>query len=117
MPRSAKAPIWDVNLPTLSAAARDLPRPTFAVVDGAWFGNIPKRLDGVGLSHRSLFRDECDPEARLAGPWLVEAGETGEGETIEHVLTLVGSLPAVVFWSCPAVGQYCTPICARSTRS
>lgn len=71
--------------------------PVFAIVDGGHFEDLPAALAGAGLAARSLFLGHGERDVERYGPWLVPIGSA---EDTAKVLTLVGSLPAVVFWSC-----------------
>ena len=77
------------------------PAERFAVVDGAHFDDIATELSSIKLSGEPLFLKDMGDGAELSGPWLVELVD---GEAVNRVLTLVGELPAVVFWSWPEDG-------------
>ena len=114
----------------INEALRDellkLEGPVFAVLDGAFFDNLPNALMRMGISYRSLFRETTDPSLQLAGPWLVDLRQSDENEhddipsantetmsvanqektvqlriarSAHAVLDLVGHCPGLVFWS------------------
>ena len=70
----------------------------FAVVDGAHFDDIATELSSIQLSGEPLFLSDMGDGAELSGPWLVTLPDW---EAANRVLTLVGDLPAVAFWSWP----------------
>ncbi len=72
------------------------PAERYAVVDGAHFDNIAIELSNAQLEGEPLFLSDMGDGAELSGPWLVGLPDW---EAANRVLTLVGELPAVVFWS------------------
>ncbi len=77
-------------------ALGSLPAERFAVVDGAHFDNLPKELDIWQLEHKALYLEKLGETPSTAGPYLVTLPDW---EAANRVLSLVGELPAVVFWS------------------
>ena len=98
LPRPGLAPSASGQAGLARVVAR-MSGPVFAVVDGGHFADLPALLAGAGLAARSLFLGHGEREAERSGPWLVPVA--GEADAA-RVLGLVGDLPAVVFWSCPA---------------
>lgn len=84
----------------LAARLAAFPGSGFAVLDGAWFDDLPRLCRGAGLFARSLFLDHADAEVEKAGPWLIALGQAPDAT--ERVLTLVGEEPAAVYWCCAA---------------
>ena len=68
---------------------------TYAVIDGAFWPELPMTLQQAGVFARSLFVG-AGRDVELAGPWL--AAMPGSGER-KAVLSVVGVQPAAVFWS------------------
>jgi len=67
----------------------------FAVVDGAHFDDLAVGLKGFHLEGEPLFLDDMGDGTSLSGPWLVELPDW---EAANRVLSLIGDLPAAVFW-------------------
>lgn len=73
--------------------------PTFAVMDGALFSDLPKSLEERKISSRSLFLDHPDAEiARAAALFIPIENET----TLTKLLSVPKAENAVVFWSSSA---------------
>ena len=93
-PASAPArPAQDRLIPIVAR----MPPSVFAVVDGGHLDDVASVLGGSGVLARSLFLGEASRDVQRFGPWLVPIAGAADVAT---VLSIVGDLPAVVFWSC-----------------
>ncbi len=102
---------------TLSLAEK----PSFAVLDGAQFNDLPAALLDGGFFHQPLYLDRGDGNReRLAtAPQLVwldrerpdrpdmqgERTRAPVPQLVDRLLQLVGTAPAAVFWQCEAGGD------------
>lgn len=102
--------------PGLDAAVRALPRPVFAVCDGAAYDDLPAALRAAGLWPRSLFLEVPQREAARAGPWLVPLAVDRWRDDIAEVLGVLGTGARAVFWAWPTRGRASTPARRRWTR-
>ena len=91
---NVQPPTWSSDLARRIEA---MPKPRFAVMDGARFPDLPHLLGEDGLRHRSLFLNQADVEVERAGIWLVPLVADRD---IEKVVSLCEERPAAVFWSC-----------------
>ncbi|WP_084459035.1 DUF4123 domain-containing protein [Advenella mimigardefordensis] len=93
----------DASLPTEIAAFFDqitaMPRPVWAVVDGARYGDLSLQLEQAGLSGRSLFLEHADEQVERMGGWLVPVQQR---EDLESLYGLAREIDSMVFWSCAA---------------
>ncbi len=87
------------QLKQLFSDVLDMPKPIFAVVDGGRYGDLPRQLDHMGLSGRSLFLEHADVEVERAGGWLVPVDGK---EDLYCLYSLSGEMDSMVFWSCPS---------------
>ncbi|MGJ8605991.1 MAG: DUF4123 domain-containing protein [Marivita sp.] len=85
--------------------------PTFAVLDGAQFDNLPDALREGEFVARSLYLDRGDnnPDQVITAPHLVLLDERpatvlgrAPAQTVPALLDLLDGKPAAVFWQCPA---------------
>ena len=76
-----------------------LPQPSFAVLDGAQWSDLPRVLAGAGLGGRSLFL-RAGTAVEAAGPWLIPLNQ--QPDAARRLQGLVDDKPAAVFWSCSA---------------
>ena len=74
----------------------------FAVMDGAHFDNLPAVLEASSLRAIALYLEAVDGEGLAAGPYLVPLTSQALAQTVS---TIVGNLPAVVFWSWPGTPE------------
>ena len=84
---------------TLAFAASGMKPQLFGIMDGGHFDDLPSGLSAAGLSARSLFLGHGNQDVERHGPWLVRMPSSRD---VDLALDLIGSLPAIVFWSCPA---------------
>ncbi|MGO4450589.1 DUF4123 domain-containing protein [Phyllobacterium sp. TAF24] len=82
----------------LSVALDRMPRPIFAVLDGAHFDDLEDELGDAGIKSRSLFLKGGDDNIRRDGPWMVALDDNHVRDRIEE---LALKKPCAVFWSCP----------------
>jgi hypothetical protein len=76
-----------------------LPPERFAVIDGALFDDLPRKLAAIGLDGRPLYFEGADVETVNAGPFLIRLGVH---DGAQRLLGLVGDRRTGVFWSSPA---------------
>lgn len=84
--------------------------PTFAVLDGAQFDNLPDALREGEFVARSLYLDRGDnnPDQVITAPHLVLLDERpatvlgrAPEQTVPALMALLEGKPAAVFWQCP----------------
>lgn len=83
--------------PLVQALSR-LPRDWFAVVDGAYFDNLPLVLQTSDLSGLPLYLEGGAPEHRDAAGFLVDLADEA---AIRRCVDLLAGRPAAVYWSWP----------------
>ncbi|MDQ0458228.1 DUF4123 domain-containing protein [Rhizobium paknamense] len=77
---------------------RKMPKPAFAVMDGAGFYDLKAKLSDENIYCRSLFLDHADEAIERAGGWLVPVEDDA---ALMKMLQLPGAAESMVFWSCP----------------
>ncbi|MQW87761.1 hypothetical protein [Sinorhizobium saheli] len=96
-------------------------QPVFAVIDGAQFEDLPRKLFGGDFVHTPLYLDRGDGnrDRVLTAPqlvWLDRGRDRGspvntetrnppDPDVVERLLELLGLAPAAVFWQCSAGGH------------
>lgn len=85
-------------LPPLVQAVMRLPPEWFAVVDGAYFDNLPLVLQTCDLVGLPLYLEGGAPEHRDAAGFLVDLPDEA---AIRRLESLLAGRPAAVFWSWP----------------
>lgn len=85
----------------LGAVLRRLPGKIFAVIDGAYFDNLPGRVASVGLQALPLYVDEIDVPNLAQGPHLVACPNL---YAVEQVRDVCAGAPAMVWWAWPDKG-------------
>jgi len=99
---SAETPNLDLPEPAtvsklLHQMLVEMPRPLFAAMDGALFGDLRGDLLRRDIARRSLFREEISSQFVHEGPWLVSLTDD---DAVEYVAGLALAQPCAVFWSC-----------------
>lgn len=82
----------------LGDVLRRQPGQLHAVIDGAYFGNLPERLALAGIQGAPLYMDETELPAPARGPHLVLCPSIF---AMEQVRDVCGGLPATVWWAWP----------------
>lgn len=77
---------------------RKMPKPVFAVVDGAGFYDLKATLEEEGLYCRSLFLEHADKDIERAGGWLVPIEDE---DSFVKILRLPDAAETMVLWTCP----------------
>lgn len=78
-----------------------LPPERFAVVDGAYYADLPAALHLRRLAARSLYTQGSDVDDTRGGPFLIEIPTY---QAAQSVLDVVGDNATGVFWSAPMGG-------------
>jgi hypothetical protein len=78
-----------------------LPPERFAVVDGAYYADLPAALHGRGLDGRSLYTRGSDVDDVRGGPFLVAVPTYAAAQSL---LDIIGDHSTGVFWSAPLGG-------------
>lgn len=86
----------------LLEAVGALPPERFAVMDGAYYTDLPGTLQARGLAARPLYLQGSDVDDTRAGPFLVEVPTYQAAQT---VIEIVGDHSTGVFWSAPTGGS------------
>lgn len=87
---------------TLAEILPRVPARLFAVVDGAFYDDLPKMLKGADLLSRPLYLDAGSVDGVLFGPHLVDLPDVA---AITRFLACLGSAPPAVFWSWPGAQE------------
>lgn len=77
---------------------RKMPKPVFAVMDGAGFFDLKSTLEEEGLYCRSLFLEHADKDIERAGGWLVPVEDEA---AMLKILHLPDTAESMVLWTCP----------------